>query len=266
MKLLSLKKESFVNLQQAFDKFNGAYMVGEDKIDGVAVKITYDHGEFIQACTRKVCVTDSVLKIKNVPKSINQDGLLEVTGEAYYHKRNVDNHRSVVSGLLRTGLNMDGIEFVAHGVSASMSRYYTQAMDSLLALGFDTVPGRICKTFKDVVEFYQEREFERSGLDYEIDGVVFKVNDRNIQREMGYTNHHPRWAFACKFPPRYCNVIIRDIGITDKGTLIAKFDEVVIGGIRVKKAVIYEKDNHKIGDLVNVKMVGDVIPVISKCW
>src|SRR5690606_30644711 len=148
-------------------------------------------------------------------------------------------------------------------------------LDLLYQLGF-RIPKKESKVFpsiKDVIKYCREFEDKRDDLPYEIDGMVVKVNDVNLQERLGMTTHHPRWAIAYKFKARQAtskiNTIEFFVGRTGAVTPVAKIEPVPIGGVIVSNVSLFNEDVIKekdlmIGDQVLVERAGDVIPYIVK--
>ena len=278
----------------------------EPKLDGVAVELKYENGILVQATTRGDGVTGEVITqnirtIRSVPLKLH-DGktkapsLLEVRGEVIIMRPDFDflnktrleqglsifaNPRNAAAGSLRqldskitasrpldifvygTGL-MQGISF----------QYHSQMLKVLKDFGFP-VNNHIQTTITidKVLKFYKELEAIRDNLDYEIDGMVIKVDDIKLQRLMGEKIKSPRWAIAYKFPAMQKTTTINDIivqvGRTGTLTPVAILEPVNVGGVMVSRATLHNEDEIKrkdirIGDKALVMRAGDVIPKIVK--
>ncbi len=282
--------------------------VTEPKIDGLAVAITYVDGTFDHGATRGdgfvgEDITANLRTIRNLPLRLRHaEGrvvprVLEVRGEVYMRKgdfarlnerlerdsgKSFMNPRNAAAGSLRQldpritatrplRLFVYGIGYAEGGDTPSR---HHDALDLLRTLGFVASPeAALHPAIDDVWErcvWWQERRYE---LDFEIDGVVIKVDDVRLQEEIGYVAREPRWATAYKFPALQQATRVRDIVINvgRTGTLnpLALLDPVNIGGVTVARATLHNEDeiarkDIRIGDPVVVQRAGDVIPQIVK--
>lgn len=285
-----------------------AYWV-DPKMDGLAVEVVYADGILQVAATRGDGVTgeevtENVRTIRNLPLRLQQAGvvpaLLEVRGEVVMrtadfralNERQAErgekifaNPRNAAAGSIR---QLDPkiaaarpLRFMAYGVgrvewAEDLPDWTTQAevMRSLAAYGFQIPPeADRLRTPDDVAERYEQMLVAREGMPFEVDGVVAKLDDRRLQRRIGYTARAPRWAIALKFPAHQATTTLRDIhvqvGRTGVLTPVAELEPVQVGGVTVSSASLHnesyirEKDL-KIGDEVLIQRAGDVIPEIVR--
>ena len=274
-------------LREWLGKTPGPYCC-ELKIDGLGIALTYEKGVLVRAATRGdgstgEDVTINALRINDIPRELNRPVDIEVRGEVYMPRsvfKTLDgfaNPRNAASGSLR---QKDPNVTAKRGLATFM---YAKAGDVdvhtqmeylgwLRGLGFQVNPNRlVCHTAEDVMAFCDEALSVRDELDYDIDGVVVKVNSLEEQRELGATARSPRWAIAFKFPPQEMSTKLNEIriqvGRTGVLTPVAEFDPIELGGAIVSRAtlnnldVIREKDV-RVGDTIVVRKAGDVIPEV----
>jgi DNA ligase (NAD+) len=282
-----------------------AEYVCELKIDGLAIALDYGDGIFTRGGTRGdgtvgEDVTPNLRTIPGIPLRLRAGGckvpeFIEVRGEVYLRKSDFErlngkrereglpafaNPRNAASGGVR---QLDPkmtaerkLSFFAYSIGAATwgkSRELasqSEALQRLRALGFPTNPHvKVCSDIDAVLTFCRQWESRRDDLDYEIDGVVIKINDLALQERLGSVARQPRWAVAYKFKPREARTKLRDIVITvgRTGTLNpnAVLDPVNIGGVTVKSATLHNAEyiaanDIRIGDTVLVTRAGDVIP------
>jgi len=272
----------------------------ELKIDGVSIDLLYEGGRLTRAATRGDGVrgddvTVNVRTVRTLPLIVPQElDPLEVRGEIYIDKKQFvrlneqreeegedlfANPRNAAAGAVRY---KDSKQTAKRGLKAfayQILRTGGQRLDSqsevyevLDRLGFATNPGRaVCRSLEQVRAFIEEWQGKRAGLDFEIDGIVVKVNRREYQEELGATSKAPRWAIAFKYPPEAARTVIRSItfqvGRTGTITPVANFDPVVIGGSTVRRSTLHNfeevaRKDIRVGDTVNVEKGGDVIPKV----
>ena len=273
--------------------------VCELKIDGLAIAIDYERGAMVRGGTRGdgrtgEDVTANLRTIKSVPLRLRQAlAFVEVRGEVFLGKSDFDklnaareknglpvfaNPRNAASGGVRQldpKLTAERrLSFFAYQIAElrGNARIETQweSLELIKRLGFPVNPNvRRAGTIDDVVDYCRQWEAARDELDYEIDGVVVKVNDLALQERLGVVARDPRWAIAFKFKPREARTKLRDIFVTvgRTGTLNpnAVLEPVQIGGVTVKSATLHNADyiasnDIRIGDTVLVTRAGDVIP------
>ncbi len=274
--------------------------VCELKIDGVAVSLQYERGRLVRAATRGNGlvgddITPNVRTIKNVPERLTLDeppAAFEVRGEIYFPtqafeqlneqmaaegKQVFANPRNAASGALRQkdpkvtaarplallchsfGL-AEGVRFASH------SKFLAYCRDAGLPVADETE--RV--TTVDAIQAYIRRSEEhRHDLEYEVDGVVVKVDSTNQQQELGHTSKAPRWSIAYKFPPEERTTLLKDIqvsiGRTGAATPFAVLEPVLVAGSTISLATLHNKDevarrDVRPGDTVWVRKAGDVIP------
>ncbi|MCQ6268555.1 NAD-dependent DNA ligase LigA [Fictibacillus sp. WQ 8-8] len=274
--------------------------VAELKIDGLAVSLTYEEGRFVLGATRGdgttgEDITNNLKTIRAIPLRIkDKDVSLEVRGEAYMPKRSFQklnearqeegqelfaNPRNAAAGSLRQlDPNIAGkrnLSIFVYGIgqlSGHSVDSHSESLNFLKDLGFKTNPEwKHCKNIDEVVDFVRGWGERRPDLDYEIDGIVIKVDSLYQQEELGFTAKSPRWAIAYKFPAE--EVVTRlegielNVGRTGVVTPTALLSPVVVAGTTVKRASLHNEDlirekDIKIGDYVIVKKAGDIIPEV----
>jgi DNA ligase (NAD+) len=285
----------------------GAAFVCELKIDGIAMSLTYEEGRYVRAGTRGdgltgEDVTVNVATVASVPRRLRwsrSDGTLptvmEVRGEIYMpvssfeelNRRQLEagektfaNPRNSAAGSLRQKdariTASRDLAFWAYQIGAREGgpelHGQSDALELLRDCGFPVSPEiRTVKGVDQVFEFCSHWKEHRHDLDYEIDGVVVKVDDLDLQRRLGATSHAPRWAIAFKFPPEErstrLNEIMVSIGRTGRATPFAVLEPVFVGGSTVGLATLHNEDQVKLkdvrpGDTVVVRKAGDVIPEV----
>ncbi|MDI3341076.1 MAG: NAD-dependent DNA ligase LigA [Sphaerobacter sp.] len=280
--------------------------VTEPKVDGSAVSILYRHGVYERGATRGdgvqgEDVTPNLRTVRSIPLRLHDgDGVcvpdvLEVRGEVYMRKSDFQrlnrqrgdagevlfaNPRNAAAGSLRQlDPNITAarpLRFYAWDVGivegATHDGSHTADLDMLRALGIPTVPDyRVWHSIDEVWAECQRWLELREELDFEIDGVVVKVNDEALQAELGVVAREPRWATAYKFPAIQKTTVLRDIeinvGRTGSLNPVAILDPVEIGGVIVRRATLHNEDEIRrlgllLGDTVVVQRSGDVIPKI----
>ena len=276
----------------------------EPKLDGLAVSLIYKEGKLIQAATRgdgKVGenVTSNVMTIKAIPLKLTGEHVpsyIDVRGEVIMTRSGFNqwneraretggkvfaNPRNAAAGSLR---QLDPkvtakrpLAFFAYyvgeceGYDLPHDQYHR--LLALKELGFPVNPNIKCvKGLNGLKTFYEDILSRRETLNYDIDGVVLKINSLDTQEEMGFTAKNPRWAIAYKFPPEEMMTKLLDVefqvGRTGAITPVAKLDPVYVGGATVSSATLHNADEIerlglKIGDMVIVRRAGDVIPQVS---
>ncbi len=279
-----------------------AGLVAELKIDGLAVSIRYEQGRLVQAATRGdgrvgEDVTANVRTIASVPHELPAGApeVLEVRGEIYMPiatftelnrtqaeagERLYVNPRNTAAGSLRqkdsSVTASRGLAFWSYqlgeviGGPELTSHHDTFAL--LASLGFPVNPeATVLAGLDDAYAHCQHWQQHRHDLDYEIDGIVIKVDDLALQRELGSTAKAPRWAIAFKFPPEERTTRLIDIGVsigrTGRATPYAQLEPVFVGGSTVAMATLHNQDqvafkDVRPGDMVIVRKAGDVIPEV----
>lgn len=272
----------------------------ELKIDGLAVSLRYENGRFAQGATRGDGVvgediTENLKTIRTVPLRLQEPVSLEVRGEAYMPKQSFvklneardlageppfANPRNAAAGSLRQldpkiaasrhlavfvyGIGGDGTEY---GVDS-----HSDALDYTEALGFTSNRMRKrCQTIEEAIAYIEEWTEKRSSLDYEIDGIVVKVDGFEDQEQLGFTARSPRWAIAYKFPAEEVTTKLTDVelsvGRTGVVTPTAILEPVLVDGTTVGRASLHNEDlilekDIRIGDTVILRKAGDIIPEV----
>lgn len=284
----------FLNL----DVSTPAEYVVEMKIDGLSCAIRYRQGSLVHAATRGngtegEDVTANVKTISNIPHSIPYtDDDVEIRGEIYLTKadfltlnenRKQDgealfaNPRNAAAGSLR---QLDAsitakrpLRFFAYDLVLPVSlKNHEDTLQLLESWGFSVNPDRkICPDIQSGEAFYNEVSLRRSQLSYDIDGVVYKVNNLDLQRRLGYVSRSPRFAIAHKFKAEQAvtrlNEILVQVGRTGILTPVAELEPINVGGVLVSRATLHNEDevNRKrlqVGDQVVIQRAGDVIPQV----
>lgn len=277
-------------------------MVVEAKIDGVSCSLTYENGQLVQAASRgdgKVGenITANVRTIKDIPHTLKNAplGFLEVRGEVYLEKADLDkintiqaqkgentfaNTRNAAAGFLRHKnaevVASRPLKFFAHSFGAGniAADSFSGFIDLCQLWGFAVGPVRIKTTrIEDIIRFYNDFAQERYTMPFDADGLVVKVNNFNLQKELGVTAKSPRWAIAFKYPAPQAtttlNNVIFSVGRSGIITPVAELEPVRIGGVIVSNATLHNFDEIarlgvRVGDSVIVERAGEVIPKIIK--
>lgn len=273
----------------------------EPKIDGLAIMLRYEQGRFSIGATRGdgsrgEDITANLKTVRSLPLSLHADPPLyvEVRGEVYlsraaFQKINDEraatrqplfaNPRNCAAGSIRqldpriTARRPLDIFIYALGEAQGWQpRTQWQMLQAFLTWGFKTNPqNRRVETIDDVVTLCGEWEHRRESLDYEIDGVVVKVNDLYVQAELGAVGREPRWAIAFKFPPVQATTLLEsiDVNVGRTGTLnpFARLQPVPVGGVTISQATLHNEEDIRrkdirVGDTVLVHRAGDVIPQV----
>ncbi|HEX5211205.1 MAG TPA: NAD-dependent DNA ligase LigA [Pseudolabrys sp.] len=285
----------------------------EPKIDGLSMSLRYEDGELITAATRGdgaegEDVTANIRTIKEVPQKLKGRGvpkICEVRGEVYMTKQAFlelnarqkaaggelyVNPRNTAAGSLRqkdpavTASRPLGFFAYAWGQMSDMPEDTQSGMIKWFeSCGFKTNPlTRLCRSTEELIAFHRKIEDGRAGLDYDIDGVVYKVDRLDWQERLGFVSRSPRWAIAHKFPAERAMTVLRDIeiqvGRTGSLTPVGKLEPVGVGGVIVQNVTLHNEDYIKgiggdgeplregrdirIGDTVIIQRAGDVIPQV----
>ena len=276
----------------------------EPKLDGVAVALTYENGKLIRGATRGdgttgEDITQNVRTIRNVPLQLTNDfpELVEVRAEVYIHlddfrhlnqlRRETGeapfaNPRNLAAGSLR---QLDArltaarpLKISCYGIGRLVGhrpQTHEQLLNDLARWGLQVNLDQV-QVADDIVEAtkcYRHLLEQREQLPYEIDGMVVKVNRHDLQQELGEKSRTPRWAIACKFPPRQAETVLESVrlqvGRTGAVTPVASLKVVNVGGVNVSSASLYNWDeverlDARVGDTVVVERAGDVIPAVVR--
>ncbi|WP_188207187.1 NAD-dependent DNA ligase LigA [Alkalibacillus aidingensis] len=275
--------------------------VCELKIDGLAVSLRYENGQFVQGATRGdgktgENITQNLRTIKSIPLKIREEETIEVRGEAFMPQKSFlalneqrkkagedqfANPRNAAAGSLRqldpriaANRNLDIFLYSVGEWEAATTSSHSEQLQYLKELGFKTNPET--KTFDsidEVIQYTEEWTIKRSELDYEIDGIVIKVDSIDLQKELGFTAKSPRWAIAFKFPAEEAVTKLHDIelsvGRTGAITPTAILEPVQVAGTTVQRASLHNEDliiekDIRINDTVVIKKAGDIIPEVVR--
>ena len=278
-------------------------LVCELKIDGLAIALTYEQGKFVLGVTRGdgitgENITQNLKTIKAIPLKLFEDKTLEVRGEIYMPKSSFEklneealangekvfaNPRNAASGSLRQldssitakrDLSMFTYTGIFENAVDKDIKTHYDGMMKLKELGFKINPNiRLVKDIQGAIDFCNEWETKRFDLDYATDGVVIKVNNIAIQKDLGFTARAPKWATAFKFPPEEVSTKLLDIelnaGKTGVITPVAVLEPVLLAGSTVARASLHNFDEIKrldirIGDTVLIKKAAEIIPKVIK--
>jgi DNA ligase (NAD+) len=298
--------ESFVARAARFlgldgDQGRALRFVAEPKIDGLSISLTYEHGRFVRGTTRGdgtegEDVTANLRTLHDLPLRLKglSPALIEIRGEVFLSKPaflsiNADqaaagqkpfaNPRNAAAGSLRqldpgvTARRPLSLFAYAQGFSSDrVADTHRDYLERLRHWGFTVNPlSRIVESAEAAEAFMDMIARERSGLDYDIDGIVYKVDDLALQERLGFVGRAPRWAIAWKFPAeqaitRLTHIDIQ-VGRTGALTPVASLEPVNVGGVIVTRATLHNEDeitrkDVRIGDLVQIQRAGDVIPQI----
>ena len=264
----------------------------EPKIDGISASLYYKKKKLIIGVSRgdgKVgeVITENLKTIKDIPQEITYSNFpeeIEIRGEVFIKKKdfiklkdNFANPRNAASGSLRQKNPIETrkipLNFIAYTFGYFQSNLFSSQSEFLINLkkwGFKTnKDNKVLKSINELLNFHKNFENKRFNLEYDVDGLVYKVNDLNLQNRLGFTSNSPRWAIAHKFSADSANTKVLNIeiqvGRTGALTPVAKVEPVNIGGVVVSNATLHNEDEIKrkdirIGDIVKIERAGDVIP------
>ena len=283
--------------------------VGELKLDGLSMSLVYENGTLTHGVTRGngvegEDVSPNVRTIRSVPLRIDPKKLevwdrpkrFEVRGEVImplktFEQLNVQreaagepkfaNPRNSAAGTMRqldsrivAERKLDMFLYFALVNGKPPLADHWKTLDSMAKLGFKVNPHRrLCRSFDELLDYIREGESKRDSLDYEIDGIVIKVNDTRLWNELGWTAKSPRWAVAYKYPARQATTVVRNIrpqvGRTGILTPVADLEPVAVAGVTVSHATLHNMDEIerlgvRIGDTILIQRAGEVIPQVVK--
>lgn len=280
------------------------YLV-QPKLDGLAIEVIYEEGRLVRALTRGdgmtgEDVTSNVATIKTLPKKLKTESpppLLEVRGEILFLKEDFveltnrqqedgeepfANPRNAAAGSIR---QLDPeiaasrpLKVYFHGLGTiewgkiQAPKKQSEVDKVLKSFGLPTAPeSPVCKGIDEVISFYEDLERRRHTLPYDIDGIVVKVNDLHLQKDLGFIARSPRWAVAAKYKPEQAQTVIEridvQVGRTGALTPVAIMAPVKVGGVTITNATLHNQDeidrkDVRPGDTVIVQRAGDVIPEV----
>ena len=280
---------NFLNL-----KDKNISLFAEPKIDGISATLIYEKGNLIRGLSRGDGVVgedilNNLKTINNIPKKIKADNvpdLLEIRCEVYIGKKdfvdindNFANPRNAAGGSLRQKdpkeTSKIPLKYFAYGFGAVEPMIFKKQSEFLKQVSkWNFITNPLSKIVTNIDEIEKQHliiDQIRSTLDYDIDGIVYKVNDLSLQKRLGNTSNSPRWATAYKFSAEKAVTKIKDIviqvGRTGAITPVAKVDPVTVGGVVVSNATLHNEDeiqrkDIRIGDTIKIQRAGDVIPQV----
>ncbi len=277
-------------------------VMAEPKIDGLSCSIRYEKGELVLAATRGDGVTGedvtaNVKTLATVPKHLKGHGwpnIIEVRGEVYMERPgffalNAErekageavfaNPRNAAAGSLRqldpsitAGRPLKFFAYAWGEQSDGFAKTHEEALKHFAQWGFTVNPlSRLCHGVDRLLDFHRAMAEKRASLPYDIDGVVYKVNDLDLEERLGFISRAPRWAIAHKFPAQQAQTVLKHIHVQvgRQGTLtpVAELEPITVGGVVVQRATLHNEDeiNRKDireGDTVIIQRAGDVIPQV----
>ena len=283
------KINNFLNVQN--DKIE---IFSEPKIDGISATLIYENGILIRGLSRgdgKVGedILENLKTISSIPKSIDDKDipkLLEIRCEIFIGKKDFikikdkfANPRNAAGGSLRQKDPKQTakipLKYFAYGFGAvepMIFKTQSEFLEKISKWNFKTNPSvKILRGLQEIESQHSKLDKERSSLDYDIDGLVYKINDLNLQKRLGNTSNSPRWAIAYKFSAEKAETQIKNIiiqvGRTGAITPVAKVEPVTVGGVVVSNATLHNEDeirrkDIRIGDKIIIQRAGDVIPQV----
>ena len=283
------KIKNFLNIQD-----DNIEIFSEPKIDGISATLIYKNGVLTRGLSRgdgKVGedILENLKTIKTIPKNINikeVPKLLEIRCEIFIGKKDFikikdkfANPRNAAGGSLRQKDPKQTaripLKYFAYGFGAvepMIFKTQSEFLEKISKWNFITNPSvKILRGLEEIENQHSKLDKERSSLDYDIDGLVFKINDLKLQKRLGNTSNSPRWAIAYKFSAEKAETQVKNINIqvgrTGAITPVAKVEPVTVGGVVVSNATLHNEDEIKrkdirIGDTIIIQRAGDVIPQV----
>ena len=273
--------------------------VCEQKIDGLGVSLIYEDGKLVRGVTRGdglvgEDITHNVRTIKSIPLQLTKPIDIEVRGEIFMHKSTLEklnkkraeegkpklqNVRNAAAGSIRqldsrvaAERELDNFVYYLPNPSDFNIKTHLEALQFMEDLGFKINPhNKLVKNIDEIIAYIEKEGDTRKSLSYEIDGIVIKVNNVDLQEKLGYTAKYPRWAVAYKFPAEEVLTKLTDIiftvGRTGRITPNAVLEPVIVMGSTIRRATLHNEDyvnmkGLKIGDIVSIRKAGDVIPEV----
>lgn len=273
--------------------------VCEQKIDGLGVSLIYEDGKLVRGVTRGdglvgEDITHNVRTIKSIPLQLTKPIDIEVRGEIFMHKSTLEklnkkraeegkpklqNVRNAAAGSIRqldsrvaAERELDNFVYYLPNPSDFSIKTHLEALQFMENLGFKINPhNKLVKNIDEIIAYIEKEGDTRKSLSYEIDGIVIKVNNVDLQEKLGYTAKYPRWAVAYKFPAEEVLTKLTDIiftvGRTGRITPNAVLEPVIVMGSTIRRATLHNEDyvnmkGLKIGDIVSIRKAGDVIPEV----
>ena len=287
---------SFIKKVKNFLNFSeqNIELICEPKIDGISATLVYEKGNLVKGLSRgdgKIGedILENLKTVKEIPLKIKGEDLphlLEVRCEIFIGKKDFNelkdkfaNPRNAAGGSLRQKNSEETakipLKYFAYGYGAVKPMMFKSQiffLEKLKKWGFKTNPiSKIVKNLTEIENQHKKIDQLRSSLDYDIDGLVYKVNDINLQKRLGNTSNSPRWAIAYKFSSEKATTIIKDItiqvGRTGAITPVARVEPVTVGGVVVSNATLHNEDeiirkDIRVGDTILIQRAGDVIPQV----
>ena len=264
----------------------------EPKIDGISASLTYKRGKLFSGTSRGdgnvgELITENLKTISDIPNEIKNDNFpidIDIRGEVFIKKSDFTklkesfaNPRNAASIYLDKKIQKETkkipLKFIAYTFGFFENNNFKNQSDFLEALkrwGFKTSEhNKVVKNIDELVKVHKKFENERYNLEYDLDGLVYKINNLKLQNRLGFTSNAPRWAIAHKFSAdsAYSEILKIDIQVGRTGALtpVAKVKPVNIGGVVVSNATLHNEDeiirkDIRLGDIVKIERAGDVIP------
>ena len=269
-------------------------LLSEPKIDGISATLVYEKGNLIKGISRGngyegEDILENLKTIKNIPNKIVSDKvpkMMEIRCEIYIGKKdfnkiknNFANPRNAAGGSLRQKDPKETakipLKYFAYGfgkIDPLKLKTQSEFLKQINEWGFSTNPlSKKIKGIEEIESQHRQIDILRSSLDYDIDGLVYKINNLDLQRRLGNTSNSPRWAIAYKFSAEKALTKIKEINIqvgrTGAITPVAKVEPVTVGGVVVSNATLHNEDEIKrkdvrVGDTILIQRAGDVIPQV----
>lgn len=295
--------EDFIARVKKFLNIEEIEIFAEQKIDGSSCSIRYENRHLVSAATRGdgqvgEDITANIRTIKNIPNSLPDDApdIIEVRGEVYMPTSSFEalnaqreqdgqqlfaNPRNAAAGSLRqldssvtAHRNLKFFGYALGEISKSVADTQMGIREKLQSWGFDVPdPVAVVGNVQKLLDYYAHIMKIRAELEYDIDGIVYKVNDLALQERLGFVSRAPRWAIAHKFPAEQAITTLKaitiQVGRTGALTPVAELEPITVGGVVVSRATLHNEDeiarkDIRVGDKVRLERAGDVIPKITE--